>query len=348
MEDSLTPDTAVRTTACPNCGQPAMEGDHPTPLCEDCRTQFIRTPIPLWIRLFAAAVLLVLLFSLYTLPANLSIGIRMEKGKRAEAAHKYITAEKELKAVVAKLPDNADANEMLMIADYYNQDLDAFYKIFERVKDKKVDDNDLFSQVSEVMGKAAVYLPTDSFNNFTAIHPDSLATPDTAWKRYFAHNPDDALAGLIYASQLFDSSRYTLCDSIVGTILTAHSDFFPALMLGASVKREEGKYDQALRYNQRILELNRESVPGLASEARTLLRLKQDAEALDLALQAHRIDDRSSYADASLILAYHFNDKKDERDALIRKATQEADKPGDKKAVQYALDVIAKKERFRD
>jgi tetratricopeptide (TPR) repeat protein len=119
-------------------------------------------------------------------------------------------------------------------------------------------------------------------------------------------------------------------------------------MLGASVKREEGHYDEALGYNKMLLEQNGESASGLASEARTLLRMKKDAKALDAALQAHRMDEKNSYAEASLILAYHFNGKKDQRDALIRQATKDATEPTDKRAVQYALDVIAKKEKFRD
>ena len=104
----------------------------------------------------------------------------------------------------------------------------------------------------------------------------------------------------------------------------------------------------ALTYNKRILDINPESPNGLASEARTLLLLRQNAEALDAALQAYALDGRNAYVKASLILAYHYNERKADRDALIQKSLKESADSSDKAAIQYALDVMSKKEKFRN
>lgn len=341
MEDSL-------TRTCPVCGQPAMEGDHPTPLCQDCRNRLARYPIPLWIRAFGAAILLLALFSLYTLPAHLSLGIGLERAQRAVKENKFRTAERELKKVTAKLPDNVEANGLLLIAAFRNNDLATFQEEVKKLAHINFDDDDLFRQVDETVKEADIYLPGDSLEPFTSRYPDLKVIPDTAWSDYFARNPDDHNARLTYADMLFDAGRYARCDSVLREIPGPDAQSFPVLMLEASVKRELGQYDSALQFNLKILDRNQESVEGLASEARTLLRQKKDAEAFKAAMTAYRMDTAASYAQASLILAYHFNNRLPEQNDLIRKAMQQAKDSSDKANVQYALDVICKKEKFRD
>src|ERR1700743_212569 len=113
MED-LSP-APVPGRVCANCSQPAMEGDHPTPLCSECREHFTRLSIPLWIKLFAGGVALVLIFSLSSLPRTLSLGIHLRRGEKAMTQHRYATAEKELNKVLDKVPDNVEANGNLLI-----------------------------------------------------------------------------------------------------------------------------------------------------------------------------------------------------------------------------------------
>lgn len=353
MENLLTNETdqpidPVGAAACANCGMLAIKRDHPTHLCDGCRQAFISTPFPHWIRAFAGGVVIILLFSLYTLPSNLSMGIHLERAKRAEKEHNYFTAAKELKAVISKMPDNAEANGLLLVAAFYNQDFEEYNSQLEMVKNRNIEDNDLLGEMNFIVDKAAIYNYTDSFTKFTAAHPDLAVAPDSSWKNFFAHNPSDVGAMISYASELFDRNQYPICDSVTDAILASQKDFLPGLMMAASVKRQLGKYEEALRCDKTMLSINHESLHAMGSEVRTLLRLKRDAEALEVASQAHRMNAKDSYVNASLILAYHFNGKNGDRDALIKEALKEATDSSDKKTVQYALDVIAKKEKFRD
>jgi hypothetical protein len=350
MEDSLTPEAAEtgQPAICANCGQPGIEGDHPTPLCSDCREKFTKFPIPMWIKLFAAAVVAVLLFSLFSLPANISLGVHLAKGRKAAVDRRYVTAERELKTFTDKVPGNAEARERLLIAAYYNEDYEAFSEQVRNLEHVKMEDDDLYRETDAVMSDAAVLVPSDSFKVFTESHPALNGVPDTAWQNYFRLNPDDNNARIEYASLLFDQKKYAGCDSVMQLILAAHPGNIQALMMGASAKRELGQYDSALVYNIRILAINQESVMGLASEVRTLLRQKSDAKALDMALQSYRLDEKQPYVQASLILAYHFNGRADDRDALIKKAMQGVRDSLGRTTLQYALDVISKKEKFRD
>jgi tetratricopeptide (TPR) repeat protein len=351
MEDALNPEAAdaAEARACVNCGLPPLENpSHATPLCHDCRQKFVKFPIPLWIWVFAAVILAIVLIGLFRLPADISLGIGLEKGIKAAEERKFMTAEQELKRVADKLPTDVEANGRLLIAAFYNDHFDLFSKQVGKLQHLKFENQELFQEVDQVMTAADIMVSTDSFKIFSQAHPDPAHTPDTAWFNYFSSNPSDNDARLEYVNYLFDSKRYASCDSVGSLILEAYPGDFRMLMLAASSKREQGQYDSALFYNERMLALNRESVHGLASEARTLLRLKQDERALKAALKAVQLEPEASYAQASLILAYHFNGRTSDRDALITEALRAAKDSSDRVSVQYALDVISKKEKFRD
>ena len=313
-----------------------------------------RKPFPRWAWLLAGGIALVILvFCLVTRfsPAalhNLAVTSELEDGLKAERTGHYLTAERELKTYTAKVPNNEEAEGRLMIAAFYNQDFGTFSAQFTKLRDKEMKDKELFAELNRLMAKAAFYYPSDSLKDFSSRYPVLSAIPDSAWDNYFSRNPADVDAKQIYAEELYKENKYSRFDSVIGDILSSHDDYVPALAIGASVRRKEEDYDKALEYNKEILRINPELPDGLASEVMTLLLLKQDADALDVALQAYRLDDRNAYVKSSLILAYHFNDRKTDRDELIQKASKEATDSADQKFVQYALDVMAKKEKFRN
>ena len=350
MEEPLsTPGTVTALSRdCANCGQPEMEGGHPTPLCPDCRQQFTRLSIPLWIKLFAGGVCALLLFGLFTLPRSLSLGIALKKAEKAEAAKNYMTAQRELEQFLKSMPNNREAQGHLLIVAFHNMDLKTFGETYEKLRNMDLGDKDLVSDIDRVMDKAANYISNDSFEIFQQTHADPVSLTDTAWSGYFDRNPSDIHARMLYASLLFDRQNYTSCDSVLQLILKKDDEYFTALLMEASLNRELGNYDRALQYNEKLLAFNKESVMGLGSEARTLLRQKKDEQALKMATEAYRLDPGSCYVQATLILAYHYNHRPKDKDVLIKKALAERKDGNDSSQVQYALDVLSKKEKFRD
>jgi hypothetical protein len=162
-------------------------------------------------------------------------------------------------------------------------------------------------------------------------------------------NPHDIRALMTYTTQLFDRKEYDRCDSCVRYVLKQDAEFLPAYTFMSSLKRQQHKLDSALFYNDRLLSINKESPDGTASKARTLLMQKKDREALDLALKSCELEKNNIYSQATLILAYHFNSRLQERDELIKKARVAAAKDSaDNASLQYVLDVIDNKEKFRD
>jgi len=335
-------------TGCANCGQPALEGNHAARLCGDCRAYFIRFPIPLWIRVFAGGICIVLLFSLFTLPKNLSLGIHLEKGIKAGKEKNYFTAEKELKSVLEKAPDNLEAKVHLTTAAFYNQDFETLMTLLKKLSKVRFEDQELFSELEATADKTLTYIPNDSFGNFTVSHPDLAKLTASDWEGYFLHNPDDNYAAIAYSSELYDRKEYETADSVLQTILKRTPEYGTALMLETNLKREQHKLDEAAVYCNRMLSMNHELPYGLAIQSRILLQQKKDKQALDLALKNYKKFDGNYYVVSSLMLAYHFNGRIPERDALVRQLQAAKLDSLAKTQVQYALDVIAQKEKFRD
>lgn len=349
MEDTLPvgqPEEAPK--GCSNCGNPSIDKEYPTTLCHDCREQFIRFPVPLWIKAFAGAIAIVLLVSLVTLPKNISLAMHLERGEKAENEKNYLTAQHELTEVVNKVPDNIEAEGHLLIASFYNQDFDVFGKVAKKLEGVNIEDKELFSRMDELLVKAGSYVSNDSAQKFQENYVKFLVIPDSAWQHYFLANPDDLYAETQYASLLYNGKKYTSCDSLLQNVLKKDDEYFPALMMRTSLEREQGQFDKALACCDKLLSINKESVYALAAKARILLCQKKDGQALDLAIKSFRMNEKNAYSLATLILAYHFNNRSSERDELIKKSkTQETDSASQYQ-VQYALDVIANKEKFRE
>lgn len=349
MEEPLQPEV-VSGRDCAGCGQPAMSGDHPTPLCADCRKHFIRFPIPLWIKAFAGGIGVLVLFSLFTFPKDLSVGINLEKGVRAEKEKKYVTAQRAMESVLEKVPGNVEAKGHLLIDAFYNEDLTTFEETYEKLRYIGIEDHELLGTIDYVVDKAAPYFTdsVDAFAAFKVTHPDLTRVPDTTWAAYMLKYPHDIRAQMTFATQLFGRKEYDRCDSCVRSVLKQNAEFLPAYTFMSSVKRQQHKLDSALFFNERLLSINKESPDGTASKARTLLMQKKDREALDLALKGCDLGKDDIYSQTTLILAYHFNRRLQERDELIKKARVAAAKDPSDSSLQYVLDVIDNKEKFRD
>jgi len=350
MEEPILLDNTApkKKQTCIECDNPIIVKGYPNPLCEACREKFIKYPIPKWIKLFAAGIVVLLLFSLSKLPKNILTAMHLEKGKTAIAEKKYITAQLELEKADASLPGNQETESYLLLAAYHNQDLATLFKMFESLKSKTFEDQELFSKVESKIDQAQYFFPDDNFNalvnkndsNYNNIPIDSL-------KAFTVKYPDNIYALYYYAGILSNKEDYPNCDSVLRQILDLNASFSPALELMSSVKRQENQFDSSINYCNKILDINKESAFAIASKARTFLKQKKDAEALKLALESVSLDANNPYSTGSLLLAYHFNNKQNEKQSLLKKiaAVQDTSYIA---SMQYVKDVISGKEIFRN
>ena len=170
------PDDVQAAPVCASCGSPDVLHNYPTKLCPECRERFIKFPVPKWLWLFAGAIGLIVLFSLFTLPKNIATGVALEKGKKAEQDHRYMTAQKEFEKVVQKVPGYMEGNAHLMIAAFYNNDFDTFRKMGEKLGGHEMEDKPLADRINELMTKAEVFILSDTLKQVFIYYDSTIVT----------------------------------------------------------------------------------------------------------------------------------------------------------------------------
>jgi len=105
---------AVTTTAqpapagkiCAACKAAPAQPNFPIPLCEPCRTKLIKFPVPTWLRIAAAALVVLMLVSSVRIPWELSAAANFERGRQAEDRGDYTTAVVDYQNALASYPNS--------------------------------------------------------------------------------------------------------------------------------------------------------------------------------------------------------------------------------------------------
>lgn len=335
------------SVACVNCQARAAVPGHSTNLCDECRKLFTRYPIPLWIKLFAGGVCLVILFSLFTFPDKLSVAIYLSRGKKAADNNRFVTVRSELQQVVSKYPEHVEARAYLMLAAFYNEDYDDYIKYREQLKDVEIVNNKLSDRVFEVHEKFQNYHADDSLILLKMQYDSTtLMLPDSVMAEYVKNHPSNIYALFNYALIMHGADKYSACDSLLLQLLEIDDTYMPALRLLANTKRQLRDFNAAVKYSERLLELNKESAYAYAILSRAYLQQRRDKEGLEMAYKSMSIDDKGPYYISTMALAYHFTHQFEKRDELIRNAEALKDSTVNY-YLQYVHDVINNKITFR-
>jgi tetratricopeptide (TPR) repeat protein len=343
-ETQLTPDAEpTESKGCINCGSDHVVEKYPTRLCSDCRTLFIKYPIPLPVRLFAIGVGIVLVFALFSLPKNLSLGIHLEKGRKYEKNRQYISAQREYTEVVKEVPANLEGNAHVMIAAFYNLDYTTFIKAASRLEGKNFEDKALYDQLDDMVKRVKADAGDDATLEVLMKYDSESAVPDSVYTNLLKENRFNEYALFKYASRLFQRKDYDGCDSLLQRLLGVDTEHLMALRLLATEQREKGQWEESIKYFEKIIHLNSEAGYAYAGMARTYLKWNKPAKGLELAEKSLAVDKDDPYNKATLALAWHFNKQPLKRDAVLKEMKQHTD-TAFAVQLQYATDVINNKE----
>jgi len=345
MEQPELPERDAASKGCINCGHPIIEAGYPNPLCSDCRQQLIKYPIPLAVKLFAAAIVLVMLYSLTKLPRNFSAIAHFERGLKAEKRHDFTTARQEFDKALVKMPGQLKAKCHLMIAAYEEMDFNTVYKLSNELSGQEIEDQDLLDKMTRAVMGMSSYFPTDSFVKMMERYGSIDYIPAPAYMDYIAAYPDETFPRVRLSTIFWENGNYSMSDSILNEVIRLDKGLKTAYSAKAGTKRMLNQFDSAIWYCDQILRMNRQSVLGLSSKARVLLRMRKDKEGLELAMQSQSISNQDPFTVATLALAYHFNNNFSGRDQLIQRANKDSTLLP---YFQYVQDIIQGKEKFRD
>lgn len=122
----------VDPTACGSCGQLAEVG-RSTPLCASCRSRLAARPVPRWILISAAALLVPFILAIAQFPAALAAGIAFERGHRAETTGDFSVALNEYAKVVRQFPNSTLALARMGLAAFHAGEYQVAAKAFDTI-----------------------------------------------------------------------------------------------------------------------------------------------------------------------------------------------------------------------
>lgn len=345
MEDSLLPENpgSTESNGCINCGSDHVDEKYPTRLCSNCRQLFIKYPVPLFVKIFAAGVGLILIFALSSFPKNVKTGIHFEKARQYEQKKQFVSAQREYTSVVQQVPDNLEANAHLMIAAFYNLDYGTFIKAEERLIGKNFEDKALYERLDDMINRVQALIIDTNMNEIMSRYNSENEVSDSEYVNYLKDHPFNVYALYTYANRLYQRKDFTGCDTLLQRLLGVDTEHLLALRMLATTARAKGEWEESIKFCEQIIHINSEAGYAYASMARTYLKWNKLAKGLELAEKSVTIDKNDPYNLATLVIAWHFNKQPSKRDEVLMELKQYNDSTA-VPHIQYAMDVINQKE----
>lgn len=307
----------VKKTGCHNCSNPETEPGYLTSLCRECRKRFSRYPVLNSVKWAAAGVALLFLISGYNLPRYFKAGVTYQRAIKAEKSHHFVTEKRLLEQVLQQFPDNFEAGVHYTIASFNNDDLETADSMMRLLNGRNDDNEELIRQANAVMdGIQYFYIADTSFANSLAQMDPALPAYEKALDSFYHKHPNDACAAFLLGRAAYAHKDYVRADTIWSKLIQEKPDFRIAMIYLAGAYREEKQYDKSLKMCNTVLKQNAEHYYALAAAAKTLLKQKQDKEALEKAKLAYELQPGISSTAYVLVLANHYNNRPKERDQL--------------------------------
>jgi len=342
------PEHSVDDGLCKNCKtNPRTAGNHAFQLCQDCRLQLIRFPIPKWIWAFAGGVLLIMIAGLLRMPKYLSASIHLARGEKAMADHRYLTAEHELKKVAALFPARTDINGKLLIATAYNYDVTQYAQLVAKLEGQTIEDGELLEQMNTASQLIMQHFPQDTslYARIEKVKND----PDSLEYIYFslAGKDDAAVAGYIAADHMYEMKLYRRSDSLLALVLQQNPSLYAAQGLRIATKRSLGDYETSLALCDELLKINKENLPIISAKARTELKRKNDRQARKYAYEAMAIDAHNISSLEAMAMCEFFAGKKDESNELLAEIRRSEQESGDTSISERLSKILSGQEIYR-
>ncbi|MBE9584931.1 hypothetical protein IM792_10770 [Mucilaginibacter sp. JRF] len=313
---------------CVQCQAKPFEAGYPINLCTDCRASLIKYPIPNWLKYFAAGILLVMVLSIFRTQKYISAAIHLGRAEKAIELKNYVTAENELKKVLADAPDGLIANANMVIASIYNLDMAETGPAYTKIENKDFDDE---TELLKNVESALAFLDQNMVND-TVVNTKVAATPNTKpalLKLVKENNSLSIQLKIVVANALYDLKEYKAADSLALEAISINSESQIAIRLLSATKRELKEFDKALAYCNDMLKINHQDIYAISQKARIELKRKNDERARKYVDEAMAIDPDSDLALEAKALTDYLTGHKKDADATFNKIKNLATISGD-------------------
>lgn len=333
--------------ACIVCSNPNYETGYEAKICTDCRNKMTRLQFPPWIKLFGIAVIAITIYGFFIAPGYLSDAAHLQGGRKAMQEKRFATAIREYEAIVKNYPKKTDLKGYLFHAYYMSADYANAINLIPELEGRNTEDVTLASLINSDLEQMNL-LFGDTVVSEDFYLGDSDSAKLAILRNYLANVDSKSSAAMyMFANQLFDMQLYAECDSVARQLYNMNPSFPGALHLLAAIAREQGKYDEGIRFYDMALDENREDVGAICGKARIELKRKNDSKAKAYADEARAINTESPLVKEVEILLAYLGGKTNEAKAELEKMRKASTNPGDTALFNRIDKYVSGKVRYR-
>lgn len=333
---------------CSICGNSDIEDSYQLALCTNCREKLIKRPLPVWVKGIFVLMAILFIVAITRFPSTFKAGIAFERGMRAEASGKYLTAMKEYKVVTDRFPNSTLSLARLFISTYNNGSVSEAYEIFKKIAGRNPKDQSIVTEVNGTIDRIEkMYFTSDELGKILNEHQNDKSDQlVTLLKKFLSNNPGDVQASYYLSDILFDQKKYDEAELIMSKIIETNPDFYEGYLFMAAIYRQKGDFEKAQESCKVVIEHNSENSSAYASLAKVLLKSHEDDKGLEMAKKAYEINQNDPSVLATLSLAYHYNNLTKERDDMFNQLKKQY--KDDTYDLNFLNGIFSNKEKWRD
>lgn len=129
---------AEDTGVCVICKYRVLREDNQTGYCDDCREDLIKRPFPLWIKIMAVGLGLVVAASAYKYPVSVKQLVAYNEGIKSFKAHETDKAAVNFEELAKAYPESTEINAWLYLSYCYQMNFDKADVVYAKLpKDLK-------------------------------------------------------------------------------------------------------------------------------------------------------------------------------------------------------------------
>jgi tetratricopeptide (TPR) repeat protein len=269
------------------------------------------------ILIFIAAAALV--FFTAFIPSVLRTVMFCERGREAQAGGRHSTAIKEYRQARQQFPDSAEITARLAISYFYNEKTVECRKLLNEIAGRKVSGK-VSRQVNTIIEKLdSVYYESNGLRKALELYgQEELERTAGKVGNYLASNKNDIMGIFHLANINFDMGRYSEAEKLYLRAVELQPEFYSAYLNLAAVYRETSRYEKAEGCCRKVLQSSKEHPQAFVSLSKIEFARYNYKAGLEYAEKAYEYDSSDLSVISNLSLAFHYNNKTDERDKLYK------------------------------
>jgi tetratricopeptide (TPR) repeat protein len=300
--------------------------------CNECKTKFIKYPIPKWLIGASIILICIVIFQLTKFPDGLKYRKSLHAANKAFDSKHYTSAMAKYEEAKELGELSLEANGKLFVCYVRNEEYNKGNDLFNNnLAGESVSNDELYDMVdyhlSELEDVFEVLDTNKKFDNlYDEIGELTLQEQESKLIEFTQNNSNDYLAYYYLSRVYYELQDYQQAIRIDKLMIQKKPSLSSRIYADmGDIYRQLDDYQKSYNYYNKALVKNMDDIVAISGKARTKIKDNKYDEALEELLLVDDILTNNTYYNETLALAYHFNNMEDKAKEIMEKNINDKD-----------------------